>query len=361
MIEIKGLSKRFGKKLVLDNLNFKVEKGEYIVILGPTGAGKTTLLRIIAGLERPTSGEVWRDGRRIDKLEPEERKIAYLSQTYALFPHMNILENVMFPRIVSGTNPAIAMKVAEEYLTLMNLLSRKTSFPREMSGGMMQRVALARALASGFEILLFDEPLRALDAKLRIMLRSELKKIAKDFGITVIHVTHDEEEAMEIGDRIIVLRRGKIVQEGKPEKIFSEPATPFVANFVGGGNFMAFFVEACSSNELILKDVHGRKLKVVVNKKFKVGEKVLVCMRYEQMELVMTEEENSFYGCVDKIYQVGKFYEIDFSTEYERLLAKMPITERLPANEGVHCWLKPKKVLCFSAENLNIQEELEVE
>lgn len=361
MLEIRNLSKKFDKKIVLDNLSFNVKKGEYLVVLGPTGAGKTTLLRIIAGLEKCTSGEVWREGKRIDSLEPEERKIAYLSQTYALFPHMSILENVMFPRIVAGAEIGIAKKVAEEYLSLTNLLSRKSSLPREMSGGMMQRVALARALASGFEVLLFDEPLRALDAKLRIMLRSELKKIAKDFGITVIHVTHDEEEAMEIGDRIIVLRRGKIIQNDTPGKIFNEPATPFVANFVGGGNFMVFFVDGLEGDKLRLKDVHGRILKVSAKKKFRQGVKVLVCIRYEQMALAKKEDENSFHGRVDKIYPVGKFYEIDFTTEYEHFLIKMPITERLPVAEGESCWLKAREALCFSAENMNILDELEVE
>ncbi|MEM4160678.1 MAG: ABC transporter ATP-binding protein [Thermoplasmata archaeon] len=361
MLEVRGLSKVFGKKIVLDNLHFTVRDGEYLVILGPTGAGKTTLLRIIAGLEKPTAGTVLRDGRRIDHLEPEERKIAYLSQSYALFPHMTILENVMFPRLVAGAEPEIARKIAEEYLSLTNLLSRKNSFPREMSGGMMQRVALARALASGFSILLFDEPLRALDAKLRIMLRSELKKIAKDFGITVLHVTHDEEEAMEIGDRIIILRHGRIVQCGKPEEIFKEPATPFVANFVGGGNFMVFFVEEVEGEKVKLRDVHGRRLLVKARKKFRVGEKVLICIRYEQVALLKNEEENSFQAHVDKIYSVGKFYEIDLSTPHERILVKMPVTAKIPVREGEDCWIKPIEVLCFTAENLNIQQELEVE
>lgn len=360
MLEVKNLSKKFGRNFALKKINFCVEQGEYVVVLGPTGAGKTTLLRLIAGLERATEGEIWWRGERIDCLEPEERKIAYLSQNYALFPHMTILENVMFARVVQGENQKTARKIAEEYLQLTHLLERKESFPREMSGGMMQRVALARALASGFRLLLFDEPLRALDAKLRVMLRSELKKIAKDFGITVIHVTHDEEEAMEMGDRIILLRKGRIVQEGTPEQIFNMPLTPFVANFVGGGNFLVFFVDRCE-DFLVLKDVHGRVLSLREERKFRPGEKVLVCVRHEHVSFLKAKEENSFYGCIEKIYLAGKFYEIDFNTEHERWLIKLPITDALSLKEGEYCWIKPSKILCFSTQNLNIAEELEVE
>lgn len=360
MLEVKNLSKKFGRNFALRDVSFRVRPGEYVIILGPTGAGKTTLLRVIAGLERASAGEIWWRGERIDNLEAEERKIAYLSQTYALFPHMTILENVMFPRLVQGERQEVAKKIAQEYLHLTNLLSRKDSFPREMSGGMMQRVALARALASGFNLILLDEPLRALDAKLRIILRAELKKIARDFGITVIHVTHDEEEAMEIGDRIIVLRKGRIIQDGRPEDIFNHPATPFVANFVGGGNFLLFFVEKCQE-ALWLRDVHGRVLKLSSDRRFKPGERVLVCFRHEQIDILKSPEENSFYGRIKKIYLAGKFYEVDFSTEHEHWLIKLPLTARLSLKEGEDCWVRPRNALCFSAQNLNIAEELEVE
>ncbi|MGC8912711.1 MAG: ABC transporter ATP-binding protein [Thermoplasmata archaeon] len=361
MLEVRNVCKKFGKKLVLDNINFNVKDGEYVVILGPTGAGKTTLLRIIAGLEYPTKGEIWKNGRRIDCLEAEERKIAYLSQSYALFPHMTVLENVMFPGIVQGKNIETTKKIAEEYLALTNLLGRKNAFPHELSGGMMQRVALARALASGFDILLFDEPLRALDAKLRNMLRSELKKIAEEFNITVLHVTHDEEEAMEIGDRILVLRRGKIIQQGTPEEIYMRPATPFVANFIGGGNFLVFFVEEKDGKTMKLRDAHGRTLVVSKDYTLRKGERVLVCFRAEHIELAKEQKQNGFLGKVEKIYAVGKFYEIEFVTAHERFLIKLPGTENLPVSEGEMCWAVPEDVLCFSGEHLDITDELEVE
>lgn len=360
-IEVNGIQKKFGKKVALDNVSFGVDKGEYVVLLGPTGAGKTTLLRIIAGLENPTQGRVYVDGCDVTALEPEERNITYLSQTYALFPHMSILENVMFARIVKGFDKADARKVAEEFLMLTHLIERKNAYPAEMSGGMMQRVALARALASNSQLMLFDEPLRALDAKLRIMLRSELRKIAKDFKITVIHVTHDEDEAMEMGDRIIVLRRGKIIQDAKPSEIYLNPKTPFVANFVGGGNFFVFYVEKNTGNELILKDAHGRMLTLKKNTGMAEGTKVLVCVRAEHVALSREEVPNAFYGEIRHIHITDRFYEIDFRTEREYLHVKIPLVEKLDFEEGMQCWAHIRNAICFDATDLNIVDELEVE
>lgn len=223
--------------MAADDLDLTIENGEYLCLLGPTGAGKTTTLRIIAGLTRPDSGQVLLDGMDVTKLEPDERSAVLLSQTYSLFPTMTVAENIMFGPDIGGMPEEEKKKTLMELLDMVRLTRRADAYPSELSGGMQQRNALARALATNPEVLLLDEPLRALDARLRIDLRVELRSLAKALGLTVIHVTHDQEEALVMADRIAVIRDGHIVQIGTPREVFDQPSSPFVANFVGQSNF----------------------------------------------------------------------------------------------------------------------------
>jgi len=232
------VSKRFARRKALDSISFEVQDGEYLCVLGPTGSGKTTLLRIIAGLIRPDEGSVLYGGSDITRVPPEARNSVYVPQSYALFPHMTVLGNVMFGPLSHGVESEAARGVAMRFLGLVRLGHRADSYPNELSGGMQQRVALARGLASGAKLLLLDEPLGALDARLRIELRTELRDLAKANGLTVVHVTHDQEEAMTIADRIMVLHRGHMEQLGKPFHVYKRPDSIFSANFIGSTNFI---------------------------------------------------------------------------------------------------------------------------
>ncbi|MHA1975694.1 MAG: ABC transporter ATP-binding protein [Candidatus Hodarchaeales archaeon] len=251
---ISDITKRFGKKEVLKGINLHIEKGEYIVILGPTGAGKTTLLKIIAGLLPPTSGIISTDAGEITRLPPESRNLAYLPQTsdYSLFAYMNVWNNAIFSLRMKDekTLPEITA-IGNEVLDLVNLRHRYNALPHELSGGMKQRVALARAIATDAGIFLLDEPLRALDARLRIILRTELKKLVTDLKKTTFHVTHDQEEALAVADRILIINEGSIIQFGTPQEIYQRPKTLFSAYFFGITNLIPVSFKEINNDKII--------------------------------------------------------------------------------------------------------------
>jgi putative spermidine/putrescine transport system ATP-binding protein len=232
-LRIENLVKAFGGNTVVKGANLTFNRGEFISLLGPSGCGKTTILRMIAGFERPTSGTILVEGRDITPLQPNQRKVGMVFQAYALFPNMNVADNVAFGLKIAGM-PAEQRRVrVEEMLKLIGLAGFGARFPFEMSGGQQQRVALARALAPKPRMLLLDEPLSALDAKIRVSLRQEIRSIQRDLGITTIFVTHDQEEALSISDRIVVMSAGNVEQFGTPFEIYNHPTTKFVAQFVG--------------------------------------------------------------------------------------------------------------------------------
>ncbi|WP_349295744.1 ABC transporter ATP-binding protein (plasmid) [Thioclava sp. 'Guangxiensis'] len=232
-LTISHLEKSFGATRVVKDFNLDIEKGEFISLLGPSGCGKTTVLRMVAGFERPSAGSITIDGREVSSLKPNQRNIGMVFQAYALFPNLTVAQNVGFGLKVQGT-PAreIAPRVAE-MLKLIGLPEMGARYPYQLSGGQQQRVALARALAPKPQVLLLDEPLSALDAKVRVSLRNEIRMIQKELGITTIFVTHDQEEALSMSDRIVVMHQGIADQIGTPFEIYNTPATRFVAGFVG--------------------------------------------------------------------------------------------------------------------------------
>jgi len=232
-LEVQNLVKSFGTNTVVKGVNFAFDKGEFISLLGPSGCGKTTILRMIAGFERPTSGAIRVDGDDITTLKPNERKLGMVFQAYALFPNMTVGDNIGFGLKIAGMGPEERRARVEEMLKLIGLPGFEKRYPYEMSGGQQQRVALARAIAPKPRLLLLDEPLSALDAKIRVSLREEIRAIQRDLGITTVFVTHDQEEAMSISDRIVVMNAGNIDQIGAPRDIYNRPATRFVASFVG--------------------------------------------------------------------------------------------------------------------------------
>ena len=230
---LKNIVKNFGKICAVDNISFEVENGEFLTLLGPSGCGKTTILRIIAGLENLTSGQVFLDGTDISHESPTKRDVSIMLQDYALFPHMSITENVAYGLRMRGASKVERSKLSNKWLETMQLSGFGNRLPSELSGGQKQRAALARALITSPKILLLDEPLSALDANLSVRLREELRKIHSKVGTTFICVTHDQEEAMALSDRIAILKEGKVEQMGSPNELYDEPKTEFVAEFLG--------------------------------------------------------------------------------------------------------------------------------
>jgi putative spermidine/putrescine transport system ATP-binding protein len=232
-LKLTNISKEFAGTTVVQDFNLDVEQGEFVSFLGPSGCGKTTTLRMVAGFEIPTTGTITINGQDITNNAPNQRNVGMIFQAYALFPNMTVAQNIGFGlRIRKEAESAIKDRVAE-MLSLIHLESKAESYPYQLSGGQQQRVALGRALANQPQVLLLDEPLSALDAKIRVQLRSEIRAIQKKMGITAIFVTHDQEEALSISDRIVVMYEGKIEQVGSPFEVYNFPKTAFVANFVG--------------------------------------------------------------------------------------------------------------------------------
>ena len=236
-LELKEIKKSFTEgEAVLDNISLEISKGEFITLLGSSGCGKTTTLRIIAGLEQPDAGSVWLDGREVTGLEPNQRDVNTVFQNYALFPHMNVAENIGYGLKLKKVPKSEIRKKVSQMLELVQLEGYEKRKPSELSGGQKQRVAIARALVNNPKVLLLDEPLGALDLQLRRAMQLELKRLQKKLGITFIYITHDQEEAMVLGDQIAIMDQGKLVQIGKPEEVYLHPQNDFARDFLGISN-----------------------------------------------------------------------------------------------------------------------------
>jgi putative spermidine/putrescine transport system ATP-binding protein len=235
-LSISNVTKQFGDTVVVDNFNLDIEKGEFVSFLGPSGCGKTTTLRMVAGFEIPTSGKILLGGADITDKAPNQRNVGMIFQSYALFPNMTVAQNIGFGLTVRKEPDTVVKERVREMIELINLEKHANKYPYQLSGGQQQRVSLARALANRPQVLLLDEPLSALDAKIRVSLRAEIRAIQKALGITAIFVTHDQEEALSISDRIVVMNTGVIEQVGTPFEIYNFPKTRFAANFVGSLN-----------------------------------------------------------------------------------------------------------------------------
>ena len=238
LLEVRNVGKRFGATEVLKNISLNIASGEFLTLLGESGSGKTTLLRLIAGFEQPSSGEIWMDGERLDTQPPYKRPVNTVFQNYALFPHLNASDNVAYGLRVKGTPDSEIDGRVEEALSMVKMQGFAASRPSQLSGGQQQRIALARALVNRPKLLLLDEPLSALDANLRKQMQSELKALQREIGITFLFVTHDQEEAMALSDRIALLRDGALEQVASPREIYARPATAYTAQFIGQTNLL---------------------------------------------------------------------------------------------------------------------------
>jgi putative spermidine/putrescine transport system ATP-binding protein len=258
LLEIENLSKTFGTNTVLHQFDMQIERGEFITFLGPSGCGKTTVLRMIAGFETPTRGTIKLAGRDVTYVRTRQRKVGMVFQSYALFPNMTVADNIGFGLKVLGRPQAEIKGRVKEMLELIKLPHLADRYPWQMSGGQQQRVALARALANKPQVLLLDEPLSALDAKIRVSLREDIRSLQRELGITSIFVTHDQEEALSISDRIVVMNEGRVEQIGTPSEIYNFPRTRFVASFVGTLNLLSGQVVDPASGKIV---VGGQELR----------------------------------------------------------------------------------------------------
>lgn len=366
-VKLNNVVKTFdkGRIIAVDHVNLTVCDKEYLTLLGPSGCGKTTTLRMIAGLELPDEGEISIGEKRVSDLPPEYRDIGYVFQEYALFPHMDVWNNVTYGPRVKGWDEKKSNKIGREMLELVRLFERTDAFPSELSGGMKQRVALARALSSGSKLLLLDEPLGALDAKIRTDLRYEIRKLVKDLQLTAIHVTHDQAEAMAISDRIAVMRKGKIMQVGTPQELYLNPQHIFVANFVGESNFLEGYVADRVGHKLTVELRGGIYVKSL-NKDHKKGEKVVVAIRPEVLSITKGEKSgvNSIVGNIDGFRFEGNNvrYEIRLQNE-DMIVVVRPalMAEWLSVGEKITVSFPFEKSFVFSYPEKGLRTELALE
>ncbi len=296
-LEITNVTKVFGKDtLAVKDFNLKVEKGELVSFLGPSGCGKTTTLRMVAGFELPTNGRIIVENEDITHLPPNKRNIGMVFQAYALFPNMTVADNIAFGLKVARRSPEEIRQRVDEMLNLIHMPGYGDRYPYQLSGGQQQRVALARALALRPRMLLLDEPLSALDAKIRVALRSEIRSIQRELGITTIYVTHDQEEALSISDRVVVMNVGEIEQVGTPFEIYNFPATEFVAQFVGTLN--SYEAEVVDPKNKILR-LDGQHLITAQDLgEAQPGSKVTIAIRPERLSFASEEKKANILECI---------------------------------------------------------------
>jgi len=306
-LSIKGVHKAFANATVVQDFNLDVGRGEFVSFLGPSGCGKTTVLRMVAGFEEPTSGSIVIGGKDVTRLKPNQRNIGMVFQAYALFPNLTVAQNIAFGlKVARVAKPEIDQRV-KEMLALIHLPNLGDRFPYQLSGGQQQRVALARALAPKPKVLLLDEPLSALDAKVRVSLREEIRQIQKNLGITTIFVTHDQEEALSISDRIVVMYSGKAEQVGTPFEIYNRPSTRFVASFVGTLNILDAEVRDASRGTVMIdgQEVTARGVAGAT------GSKRSVALRPEAVSLNgIGGNRNKLAGTIEEVNFLGSVVRV---------------------------------------------------
>lgn len=309
-LALSNISKYFGDFTAVRDFNLDVKKGEFVSFLGPSGCGKTTTLRMIAGFEIPSTGSISLNGANITENPPNQRNVGMVFQSYALFPNMTVAQNIGFGLQVRKEKESDIKDRVNEMLSIIHMEEKANSYPYQLSGGQMQRVALARALAIRPEVLLLDEPLSALDAKIRISLRAEIRSIQQKLGITAIYVTHDQEEALSLSDRIVVMNVGEMEQVGTPFEIYNFPTTRFVANFVGSLNTAE--AEIIDSGKGLL-NMDGIQLQSSNDLKGKKnGEKITVAIRPERLNFLSEgKKENVFDGKVENITFLGSVVRVE--------------------------------------------------
>jgi len=315
-VKFENITKKFNETVAVDNVSCNFEAGTLTTLLGPSGCGKTTSLRIIAGLERATSGKILVDNEDVTLLPATDRDVSMVFQSYALFPHMSVIENVSYGLKMINVNKEEYTEKALETLKLVNLEGYENRMPSELSGGQQQRVAVARAIVLKPKVLLFDEPLSNLDAKLRRQVREDIREIQQKLGVTTIYVTHDQEEALAISDKVIVMNKAVIAQEGSPKDLYNFPKNKFVANFIGDANDVTAEIINKQSNTYDLK-LAEMNVKIEINRD--LSDKVSLALRPEKIEIKRTNNENCIHASIKSASFVGSSYQYILSSKIGEL------------------------------------------
>ena len=335
-LTLKNISRRYVKDneefMAVNNVNLEVKPGEFLTFLGPSGCGKTTTLRMIAGFETPTSGQILMDGVDITHVPANERGLGFVFQNYALFPHMKIFDNVAYGLKIRGETGEAAAKKVREALAMVGLTKEEKRYPNQLSGGQQQRVALARVLVLRPKLLLMDEPLSNLDAKLRLHMRSEIRRIQQELEITCLYVTHDQKEALTMSDGIMVMNRGHIDQLGTPMNLYEDPATPFVADFIGQANLLQGKLASVDENGWGHFAVAGKELLARMGKQNPpaIGENALLVVRPEN--LTMNESDNAIaMRIVNRLFEGDR---IDYHVVIDGTNQEKPFSMSVPFLPG---------------------------
>ena len=346
MVELKGVSKRYGDTVALAAVDLCVQEGEFVTLLGPSGSGKTTLLNLIAGMAQPSSGQIFLGGRDATALAPSERGLGMVFQNYALMPHMTVFENIAFPlRVRKLSSKEIEHKV-NEALKLIRLPQIGQRKPRELSGGQQQRVSLARCIVYNPSLILLDEPLGALDRKLREQMQLEIKRIHGELGITMLNVTHDQDEALTLSDRIVLMNGGRIEQESAPEELYFRPRTVFAADFIGDANLFDAEVTAVSSENITM--LVGQSIFTASSPSFgvRVRDRITLLVRPENIRLSMDSsalEANAILGEVENSIVLGGVvkHHITLADSKKAVVQEPNHVRRQPLHRGQSvqlCW-----------------------
>ena len=329
-VELHNVTLAYGDFVAVKDVSLSIRKGEFVTLLGPSGCGKTTILRSIAGLVQPTGGEIIVAGRRIDNIPIHKRNIGLVFQNYALFPHKSIFDNIAFGLKYRGVEKsAIAQKV-KRALDMVRLPGVEKKLPSEMSGGQQQRIALARAIVIEPDVLLLDEPLSALDANLREEMRTELKIIQREVGITTIFVTHDQEEALAMSDRIVVMNKGEVEQEGTPEEVYRRPESRFVASFLGQSNLLGGRIVAIKDGQARIQLDNGPEIKAIAPPTARVGAAVTTVVRAQRVAVgADAASANTMTGRIAAAAYLGGTAAYFIDAEGVRLQANVTIDDRI--------------------------------
>ncbi len=332
-LKLQNLTKTFGAQgevRAVDDIDLEIRQGEFITLLGPSGCGKTTTLRLIAGFEFPTSGQVVLDGQVINNIPPNKRRMSMVFQSYALFPHMTVFENIAYGLLIKRMDKELIQERVEIATQLMNLVGVADRMPHQLSGGQQQRVSLARALVMQPRVFLFDEPLSNLDAKLRVHMRTEIRRLQQRLGFTSVYVTHDQAEAMSLSDRVVVMNKGKIEQVGTPSEIYMKPASVFVADFIGQANFIESEVLNVSDTQLTF-NIFGQSLTLPSTEySFESGEAVYLIIRPEALQFA-NEGNGGIEGDVKQAEYLGSRveYEIEIQGHFVSVTDYNPRPDQL--------------------------------
>jgi len=363
-VKLVNVTKRYGRILANDNVNLTIRDGEYVSIIGPSGCGKTTLIKSIAGIVRPDEGEIYIGGKLVNDLPIEERGIGYVFQNIALFPHMTVWDNITYGPRVRGWPPEETRPLALEMLEMIKLSARSDAYPSELSGGTQQKTAVARALTSRAELLLLDEPLGALDIRVRAELRHEVRRLVNDLKLTALHVTHDQEEAMSISDRVIIMKRGRIVEAGVPVDLYTRPRGIFTANFVGEANFLTGRI-ARRSDEGSLVEVGGGSQLMTNSRDQRVGDRVVIAFRPEFVSIGGDRPFNRLSGDVVDVIFSGSIGRVRVKlANGDLVVVKTALSFERPVfsvGDGIDLSVSPESILVYPYPEEGLDKELALE